>query len=495
MRGAIAFRWGQQHRSVLSAAVRLGLAVVVLLGLLSLLGAASRESRIQVDPADLSVWIAMCAAVVIPFAWRVVRGRLDPFEPLLLATLAFVVLFLIRTAFDIARDNRVFAGVIDVSATYREALLATLIAIVAFQLGYAVRAAPRVASRLPAPPPVVSDAVLLVAGLVLTILAGAALVAKGLLAGGLDTLLLNRSQAAIDLSVPIISESVMLAVPACLLLWSVSRRATVMGLAFSAAPVAIVLVASLPSGDRRYLLEALFAAGIYLFLRFGRRPSVKLVTAAALLAFFFVITPLRVARGGEVDYWDGVAQAVGDPLSAVEELFRVGDTEMVSTLAFLMQNVGPDREINWQYGLSFLTETVLQPIPRELWPDKPKPIRSQIIEANWGMAAGRCISICPTFSILGSLYADLGMLSVALGSAGFGFVLRCWFEYFRSWHRSTLAQIAYAPTVFLAFYAWWSSLSVLVLGLGLFVFPIVLIALAMSNRGWSASLRRSPAPA
>ena len=462
-----------------TAATTLAVGFAALGLLLALVVALAREQRAEVDVGNVVVWTAMAIAIATPIARRIAqRRRTDPFEPLTLATAAFIVLFLGRTAYDIATGNLSFAGGFDVSSAYRDALLAALVAIIGFELGYGLPFARAGARRLPALAQRPGDALLIGAGLALTLVAGIALGARAAVAGGFETLFLNRGEGSLDLGgVPFISESVVITIPAVLLLWSVSRRARLLGTLISAVPAAIILVASVPSGDRRYILQALFAAGVYLFIRADRRPSARAIGVAALAALFLVVTPLRAARSGDVDYWQSVTQALSDPAASVSELFQSGDTEMVDTVAFLIQNVGAGHDIDWQYGMSFLTETVLQPVPRELWPDKPKPIRTQIIEANWGMTNGRCVSICPTFSVLGSLYADLGLVSVALGSLAIGFAFRAWYEYFALHRRSTLIRAAYAPTVFVAFYVWWSSLSVLVLAAGLFIAPIVLIAL------------------
>ena len=136
--------------------------------------------------------------------------------------------------------------------------------------------------------------------------------------------------------------------------------------------------------------------------------------------------------------------------------------------------------------MATLSETLLQPIPRQLWSGKPKSIRTQFIQHNWGMERGRCVTQCPTVSIVGSLYADYGLASVALGSLLLGWFSRAWYLLMLSMRRDPIITAAYSATLFTFFVVWWSTLASLVIDFGLYAVPILaagVIARAGPQRG------------
>ncbi len=181
-----------------------------------------------------------------------------------------------------------------------------------------------------------------------------------------------------------------------------------------------------PEGDRRLLLPLAVAGGAYYYLRRGRRPSWFQVAALVAATMFLVITPLREARTGQVGIGEAFVQGLQNPGAAIEGLLISQDTSQLSVLAVMISEVGDGRPIPWQWGMSTLTETVLQPIPRQVWEDKPSPIRTQFIEYNWGMAGGRCVSQCPTFqfsapsTLTSGRWASRSDASFSVGSHGFG---------------------------------------------------------------------------
>ena len=88
---------------------------------------------------DWVLVVAIAGVLVAPIAGRVVRRRFDPFEPIVLAVLAYGVMFVVRPAAMIADDARVFVGpreTLDVSATFTETLLLALLGAVSLVVGY-----------------------------------------------------------------------------------------------------------------------------------------------------------------------------------------------------------------------------------------------------------------------------------------------------------------------------------------------------------------------
>jgi hypothetical protein len=266
----------------------------------------------------------------------------------------------------------------------------------------------------------------------------------------------------------------MLALPALLVLWSVLPPHRGAARLLAVAPLAVLLVSAIPQGNRRDLLPALVAVTALAYLRRNARPRMLSLVVVGALAFLLLITPLRTIRNGDGSYWTSLVTATEHPVRSVEALFREQDTAMTNALAIEVRDVGS--RIPWQHGSAVLSETVLQPVPRQLWPTKPETIRMQLIEMNWGLRNGSCATQCPTFSVLGSLYADGGLLTVALGCFVFGAILARWYGYFRKRTGDPLIQAAYAATLFLPFYVWWSNLGALVLHFALLAAPLVIAA-------------------
>ena len=327
---------------------------------------------------------------------------LDPLEPLVMASAAFSILFLARPLYDLIRGDVSFLD-FNTDASYDMALASAAVAIVAFQLGYATARVSQVIrggnEALYRFWPGRSNYVLVGFAVVLTAVAAVAALVNAILAGGAESLLQDRTAVATGATnVPAIAGAVSAAVPAVLLLWCIDGPWKRVARAMSVVPMAVLGVAAIPKGDRRLLLPLAVAGGAYYYLRRGRRPSWFQVAALVAATMFLVITPLREARTGQVGIGEAFVQGLQNPGAAIEGLLISQDTSQLSVLAVMISEVGDGRPIPWQWGMSTLTETVLQPIPRQVWEDKPSPIGTQFIEYNWGMAGGRCVSQCPTLS-------------------------------------------------------------------------------------------------
>jgi hypothetical protein len=127
---------------------------------------------------------------------------------------------------------------------------------------------------------------------------------------------------------------------------------------------------------------------------------------------------------------------------------------MVDTLSTELQLIGG--AIPFRHGVEFINSTIFSPIPRAIWPGKPEGIRDILIQYQYGS----CARQCPTFSLVGDLYADFGLWSVAAGAAIFGFVLNLMLCTLRRWPESPLIQVAYCAVLWTAFHAWRSGFSI-----------------------------------
>jgi hypothetical protein len=94
------------------------------------------------------------------------------------------------------------------------------------------------------------------------------------------------------------------------------------------------------------------------------------------------------------------------------------------------------------YGLSLLKDTVVRPIPRQLWPGKPKSPREQLI-AKMDPAGAENGTANPEFSNLLVFYLDFGMLG-GLALIGYGIIARAVYEWFLLNRQSLPARLLFA---------------------------------------------------
>ena len=435
--------------------------------------------------AGLLLVIAM--VITLPIALKAMRRTLDPLEPLVMTSIAFFVLFVIRPLYDISHGGPTYLNY-DIERTYDLALEAVLVAVIAFEIGYAggrlpVSLAASLRRRLGVGRPL-PDFAILVSALILTAVGAGATVLNAVLAGGVDVLFQNRDAVVTgSTNVPVIAVAESLAVPCLLLLWCVPGSTKNLSRILAVLPVVVLGIAAVPKGDRRLLLPLFAAIGSSYYLRRGRRPRWVAMAVVTFAILFLVVTPLRSSRNGSTSFVDAAWSAIQDPAAALEALFIEQDTSQVNVLAVLVAQVGDHAPIPWQGGMATLTETLLQPIPRQVWPGKPEPIRTQFIVYNFGMLDGRCISQCPTLSIVGTFYADFGLAGVAFGCLLLGLLSKAWYLIMMSMRADPIVIAAYSGMLFTFFLIWWSSLSTLVSDFGVYALPVLAVgALARARR-------------
>ncbi len=440
------------------------------------LSAGTAVALVSLSPlAALLVGLALASN--FPLVFRAAQGNLDLLEPLVPASAAFIIMFVARPAFDVSRGTLGFLD-FDISNGYPMALAAALVAVIAFNVGYSVAHLPTTvavgAQRLLGFGQPRNDSTLVITGVALSIIGLSAALASAVLAGGAVTLVQDRGAIATGATnIPIVAAAATLTIPGTLLLWSVTGQSRRYARILSVFPLIVLGLTAIPKGDRRLLLPMLTAAISLGYLRRDRRPTWFVVGAALLVAFFVVVTPFRESRSGGQSFGEALLQGIQDPGRAVEGLMLAQDTSQVGVLAVLVQEIGDDRPLPWQYGMATLTETVLQPVPRQFWANKPETIRTQFIQYNWGMEGGRCVSQCPTVSVVGSLYADFGLPSVAIGCLAIGWFSKVWYLLMMSMRKDPMITAAYSATLFTFFLVWWSNLGVVVVDFAFYALPIL----------------------
>src|SRR5439155_104033 len=84
---------------------------------------------------------AVAVTLAVPIVARLLRGRFDPFEPIVLFVLAYGVMFVTRPAAMVADHHLAYDGPrmsTDVSATFTKMLVLAFLGAVAFVAGYEI---------------------------------------------------------------------------------------------------------------------------------------------------------------------------------------------------------------------------------------------------------------------------------------------------------------------------------------------------------------------
>jgi hypothetical protein len=355
-------------------------------------------------------------------------------------------------------------------------MFGAFLGISAFQLGYFGGLGRRIALALPAPPERTHDGTAILMAMILAGVSIALLALRAALSGGAHTLLEARTERQSEgVNIPLISEAFLVAVPSFLLLWTIGGTNRRLARMLSVIPACAVLLGSVPGGERRYLLPLL--GGIYAFyhLRKGIQPNAIVATAASLCVVLLILAPVESVRSGELSFRAAVVDSIRDAPGTVEGLLESQSTSMLNALALEMQVVGEDKEIGYRWGQSILVETILQPIPRQILAIKPETIRTVLIEHFWDIEGGACTSMCPTFSSLGTFYADFGLLGVVIGALLLGGLVRSTWEFLQLYRNNAIAQVAYSAAFTLPLFLWWSNLGSAVVVLGIYVLPVLMI--------------------
>lgn len=402
-----------------------------------------------------SLVVLLGAVVLTPLIWRIIHRRFDPFEPIVLFVLAFGVMFVVRPAAMLVRDDfsyQTSLTVLDVSATFTEMLLIALLAAGAFVLGYSLPATARLRRRKPRNDRVDPTILALMAASVacVAILAFAGVLAA---ADGPETLLLflkgrspELAEATEEASLYPWSASLMLVPATVAIVFAALQTRKLLFVLASVFLSSLVLLRTVPGGDRIALLPFLGGLFVLFYLRRSTRPSnftLIAVAIGALIASTF-LSDLRGRSDRGESVRDTVVNIVSDPSRLARPFVTGPDSEMAPTFAAALAVI--PEELPHTYGRVVFEDLVVRPIPRPLWPGKPSPPRADLLSHVWPQEYARG-SINAEFSVLLYFYWDFGVAGVLVGLGAYGFAARSLYEYLRKNATSPLVQALYALTV------------------------------------------------
>jgi hypothetical protein len=401
---------------------------------------------------DAILVVAIAGVLVLPIARRVRRKRFDPFEPIVLFTAAYGVMFVVRPAAMLADGAIFYMGprtTLDLSATFTETLEIALLGAVSFVGGYELmlRRAARHTESAVGRAFDFRRATRLAIGLAAVGIASFA----GFLASAdgiatLEAIFKSGREAGLDPAIEAnryLWQAYFLLVPAAVVLlgvgWTEGRRAVVLA---ALALISIFLLREIPMGARLSLLPLIGAVFVLHYLRRSSRPSTRTLIALVLLAVFVsaFLSDLRARTTREETAIQTIARAAS-PSRLADSVLLGPDTEMAATLAAALRVI--PESLGHSYGRTIFRDLVVRPIPRPLWDGKPQPPRDQLVARLWP-AEHDAGAINPEFSLLLYLYWDFGLIGVAAGLALGGVGCAALYRYLADRDAEISAQVVYS---------------------------------------------------
>jgi hypothetical protein len=445
----------------------------------------------------MSVLLAIGIAIVLalPIAWRVARGRFDPFEPIVLFALAWGVMFVVRPIAIVVRDDTNFYGV-DIAPTLDKAVLLGLLGAVAFIAGYELVVStiagrvPRAAdAELSSPASWLAMIVGLLAtfGLALFLWTSAGAPTLRIYFGGrsdeLNGVLQDSTLYLWSLSLAV--------VPAALVGFAVAYTRRTPGTILAAiVTISLALIRVVPTGSRMYLLVLVGGALVFVYLHHARRPTVvaALLGLALALAASYVVLNFRYADTREIG--PTLKRVASTPTRVLSPLVKGPDAEMAPALAGALLVI--PSELPYRYGAATFGDLVSRPIPRQLWEGKPKPHTIVVTEAVWPVAR-ETGDFQPTSTPLLSFYWDFGLLGAFLGLALYGVLARALYEYLLAAPGSARAQLVYALGVWTLVIALRVDPVLLVIHSVIMFVPLIVILSLAPRLAFRGSVKLFPA--
>lgn len=404
---------------------------------------------------DFALRVALIAAIgvvlLVPVAWRLAHKRLDPFEPLMLFLIAYGVMFVVRPAAMIAKDDLAYHGprrAINVSATFTEMLLLALVGAVFFVVGYELPFGRRLAQRLRAFDEL-DERRLVVSASVVAAIGIASFLLFLASASGISTLKLIFQGRSPELATAVTGASFylwfsfFLLVPATLILFALSlhRRSKALFVG-SMTLAALILLRTIPLGARITLLPLIGGLLVLIYLRRSRRPSalaLLLIAGVAVVGSTFVSDLRGRETRGESVYQSLVRATRPSRLQTV--LVSGPDSDMAPALAAALAVI--PEQLHYTYGRTIFGDLLIRPIPRALWKGKPVPPRDKLLTRLWAVES-RSDTPQSAFSTLLYFYWDFSVAGVAAGMLLLGIGARLLFAYFLRQPSSLAVQVLYA---------------------------------------------------
>jgi oligosaccharide repeat unit polymerase len=414
-------------------------------GLLIAIGAAeyvSQQNSTSNEAWALEVLAIACASPVII---SLSRRRFDIFEPIYAFVLSTFVYFVLIPGLALRANDFTFLGS-DMTPMLGKVTLLAILALLGFSIGYYSRTASvndvpiRYAAAEPLEPPLrrflekrAGILFLFFSGLVAlwVIVARFPLNALWVLGGDVDYSSAWSMAVGPQIGYLYAARE---SLPACLLLLIAFRPARRWPIRYLVLTVFLVIFFAGSGARFRMLLLVLSVLAFY-FLERGARPRLwqSLLVASAL--FYVVVGGMGFLRGQSSGSIIVRTQTGSEGGYSVNDAWgvMVDSSEIASSTALLVRVVPSYQP--YFHGASFLN-IFTQPIPRFLWPEKPKTIGEDFFAQLW--PPGTTIPFWALF------YLNFGPVGIVFGMIIWGWVSRRVYDLYRANPGDRLAQIQLA---------------------------------------------------
>ena len=358
-----------------------------------------------------------------PMVVRAVKGRLDPFEPMVCFAFVWALMFVMKPLEILATGDTSIRKAFDVQPGIVPASVLGLIGDIAFLTAYEFTLGRRRQNAEMAlyesgpwrpewsrrPPRVWFIATVIgVATLSMFTLAGTSLTSFG-----------GSGQSAFTYLIPLLSISGI----GMLLLKSQagSERATILAFILLGVSVAFFIL----FGQRAFILLPISSVFIYYYMSRRRRPRWPTLLLIGLVVVLPVFTVVEVQREKPTEALTSVIQEpeVTSPKAALERFGGGDSTAMFSALALQMSTEGTA----WHQKPGSEIESIApRLVPKAIWPGKPRSSSEELYSRYfpYNYAVNRAGTL---FTLVSEFYYDLGMIGVILGMSLVGWAYaRLW---------------------------------------------------------------------
>ncbi|WP_328460734.1 oligosaccharide repeat unit polymerase [Actinoplanes sp. NBC_00393] len=377
---------------------------------------------------------------------RVTSGGLDLFNPAVIFSLSFALLFVIRPIYELRSSSfgESFLG-LPIPATMGKAVVVASFGLLFFGVGYGMPLGKTLGQRVP--PPSHIECPTFFKGRIFVVFFISALGFASLVAshGGLAFLMSLWAGRSPEVTLALRSSSGYLYL-APLAVTGISVWIFAIGVRARRKlwiVIALILmiysdIAVLGLGSRSYFLPQILALAMAYYLVRNRRPSLSALLAAVVVVFVIGITLPRVYRDTQVNE-NGLTSAWSTSVDVRQSLddFLLGpDTAMVDALAFEVDAV-PER-YDFTYGATFVN-ALAKPVPRTLWASKPRSADEELNALLFSSSYERGTGVA--FSVFGEPWLNLGWVGEILVLSTLGIAARALYEFLQK-NRANAAAIA-----------------------------------------------------
>jgi hypothetical protein len=373
--------------------------------------------------------LALGLLIVAPLAWRWATGRFDVMEPMVLVAAIYMLYFVVAPLVRFWMDDMTFLQR-NFQSEYGRGLLAVAVVVASMWTGYALPVGPRPApgARLAEParalPPAEAAAARRL-GWRLVALALLAMVAWARVAGRtLWTFFLPGVFGGIDAGGGTDVAYLFLAIEWFMPAFMVLVAAGAMRSRWRALTILVLVSVVYVSIGFRYRLVVLWlAAGMLVYLRAGKRPSLATLLPGAAVAFGVV------GWVGWARTYFRSAGAVGGLTTDRRRLLlgALSDTRIFETFTAVLELV--PNYVRFAHFKPLLYIFIL-PFPRFLWHGKPMPTWLDDVRTSIGTpyseSAGAAV---PHF---GEYYMAFGWPGLVIGSLLFGMAVKLLWRWYRA---------------------------------------------------------------